>query len=73
MKVQSTKTVKSLGPAWKKWRKDHLMTQESLAQILGVWRETITRIENGTQIPTYAVQSKMNALMKRHAKEKQAQ
>lgn len=66
-----SKKSQNLGAEWKKWRQDRLMTQADLARILGCWRETVSRAEEGVSVPSYALQAKMRALMKTHEKEKQ--
>lgn len=69
--MKRTKTDNAIGPAWSKWRRDHLMTQPDLARILNVSRVHLSRVENGHYIPGFALRGRMKALMKQHEKEKQ--
>jgi len=67
--IKSNKS-RHIGAEWRKWRLQHMMSQDSLARILGCWRETVTKIEGGAS-PGYRLQVKMRALMKQHEREKQ--
>ncbi len=48
MKQQLARTPKSIGHALRRKRKENTMSQQDLANISGVWQETISKIENGS-------------------------
>lgn len=49
---ETARTRKSLGEVLKKHRTDSGMTQEFVAQALGISRQAVSKWENGTSEPT---------------------
>lgn len=53
---------------WKQFRRDHLFTQERLAEVLGVSRGTVQNVERQLHDPMAQLEGKFRALKAKHAK-----
>jgi len=53
---------------WKQFRRDHLFTQERLAEVLGVSRGTVQNVERERHDPMAQLESRFRALKAKHAR-----